>query len=100
MSGTDGIRRHIRLRGCRNKKYQSSERFVHSIIKQSIQQEKSTLNCNLPVFDRRNNSKSRTEVGKLANPRVLRNQELKWENRQPMHSQGIKEQVADQSGDQ
>jgi hypothetical protein len=51
MSGTDGIRRYISLRGCQNKKYQFSERFVHSLIKQSIQHEKSMLNCNPQQFE-------------------------------------------------
>jgi hypothetical protein len=100
MLDTDEIRRQISLRVCRNKKYQFSERFVHSIIKQSIQHEKSMLNCNLRVFDGRDDSKSRTEVRKLATLAFCEIENRSAKNQQPMHSQGIKKQVADQSGGQ
>jgi hypothetical protein len=40
--------------------------FVNNTIEQSIQHEKPMLNCNLRIFDGRDNSKSRTEVEKLA----------------------------------
>jgi hypothetical protein len=44
ISSTHGIHRQINLRGCRNKKYESSERFVNNTIEQSIQHEKLMLN--------------------------------------------------------
>jgi hypothetical protein len=42
MSSTDGIRRQINLRGCRNKKYESSKRLINNTIEQSIQHEQLT----------------------------------------------------------
>jgi hypothetical protein len=56
------------------------------------------LNCNLLVFDGRDNSKSRTEVGKLSILAFCEIENRSGKNQQPMNSQGIKEQVADQSG--
>jgi hypothetical protein len=56
-----------------------TERFVLNTIEQSIQHEKPILNCNLHVFDGRDDSKSRTELRKLATLAFLRNRESKWE---------------------
>jgi hypothetical protein len=56
-----------------------TERFVLNTIEQSIQHEKPILNCNLRVFDGRDDSKSRTELRKLATLAFLRNRESKWE---------------------
>jgi hypothetical protein len=56
------------------------------------------LNCNLRAFDGRDNSKSRTEAGKLATLALCEIERQGGKNQQRMHEQRIKEQVADQSG--
>jgi hypothetical protein len=56
------------------------------------------LNCNLRVFNGCDDSKSRTEAGKLATLAPCEIEKQGGENLQRMQGQGIKEQVADQSG--
>jgi hypothetical protein len=58
------------------------------------------LNCNLRVFDGRDDSKSRTEAGKLATLAFCEIEKQGGKNLQRTHRQGIKEQVADKSGDE
>jgi hypothetical protein len=56
------------------------------------------LNCNLRVFDGRDVSKPRTEAGKLATLAPCEIKKQGGENLQRTHRQGIKGQVADESG--
>jgi hypothetical protein len=46
MSSSHGIHRQINLRGYRNKKCESSKRFINNTIEQSIQHKQLMLNCN------------------------------------------------------
>jgi hypothetical protein len=55
------------------------------------------LNCNLHVFNGRDDSKSRTEAGKFVTLALCEIEKQGGENQQRTHRQGIKEQVADQS---
>jgi hypothetical protein len=56
------------------------------------------LNCNLRIFDGRDNLKSRTEAGKLATITLCEIEKQGGKNQQRIHGQRIKEQVAEQSG--
>jgi hypothetical protein len=57
------------------------------------------LNCNLRVINACDVSEPRTEAGKLETLAPCDNQEARWgENLQRMHRQGIKGEVAEESG--